>query len=89
MYKFPERKLFSDAISGGFLIPDNGAEYIFTYNLLHPLSDDNFSLMPCDWINRFISHIGSCLSMHEVLLILSVSDIAGTCKVFTDSRGTV
>lgn len=85
MYKFSERELSSDALSGGFLIPDNSAEYIFTYTLLHSLSDDNFSLMPCDWIPRLISHIGSCLSMHEVLLILSVSDIAGTWEVFTDS----
>ncbi len=85
MYESPERKLSPDDISGGFLIPDNSAEYVFIHNLLHHLSDDNSSLMPCDWINRLISHIGSCLSMHEVLLILSVSDIAGTWKVFTDS----
>lgn len=85
MYKFPKRELSPDDILGGFLIPDNSAEYIFTHNLLHHLSDDNSSLMPCDWINRLVSHIGECLSMHEVLLILGVSDIAGTWKVFTDS----
>lgn len=85
MYKSPKRELSPDDILGGFLIPDNSAEYIFTHNLLHPLSDDNSSLMPCDWINRLVSHIGECLSMHEVLLILGVSDIAGTWKVFTDS----
>lgn len=85
MHKSPKRELSPDDILGGFLIPDNSAEYIFTHNLLHYLSDDNSSLMPCDWINRLVSHIGECLSMHEVLLILSVSDIAGTWKVFTDS----
>lgn len=84
MYKSPKRELSPDDILGGFLIPDNSAEYIFTHNLLHHLSDDNSSLMPCDWINRLVSHIGECLSMHEVLLILGVSDIAGTWKVFTD-----
>lgn len=85
MYKSPKRELSPDDILGGFLIPDNSAEYIFTHNLLHHLSDDNSFLMPCDWINRLVSHIGECLSMHEVLLILGVSDIAGTWKVFTDS----
>lgn len=87
MYKSPKRELSPGDILGGFLIPANSAEYIFTHNLLHHLSDDNSSLMPCDWINRLVSHIGECLSMHEVLLILGVSDIAGTWKVFTNSPG--
>lgn len=88
MYKSPKRELSPDAILGGFLIPDNRAEYIFIYNLLHHLLANNSSLMPCDWTDRLVRPIGECLIMHEVLLILSVSDIAGTWKVFTDSIRT-